>query len=1120
MDFGLGLVLSFTDNATAGINNAVNSLNQLTNTAESAMSSMNQMASLSALSVVSNQIGSSFMKAGGSILGMFSQLLGKTQEVGSDFEGFRMTLNALYGDASEAEKQIGKLLDFSIKSPFEVNDVKDMLVVLKSQGIDAFEQIQGSISNTRQESLAWLADLMAFKPDIPVQKWKLAITNFLGSGVPKVLENALDMGHIKDIVGHAIGDTAEERMQTLVELVDKKNLAGLADSLSHTWQGVASNISDAFTKLYKSIADNGVFDKLKTSFMGVAGAIMSLDNDELEALGKTLADGLNIVVTPITIVAEKVNNLITSLVHLCQTNPEIVKFGMVFAAVAGVLLVFIGVLLKVTSAMSGLTLMFMAFGQQYNSLTTLFSVGAKRILGALLPLTLALGLMYLVWKNDLFGIQSSVMTFVQNVRKAFETARSGVGGSLENLKTILSGFDTKHSFFDGLTLAIMRVMTLGKALAEGWNSYTLSEDTFLKAKELGILPLIEAIFNLKYRFDLFKQGFIQGWNNIVERVKEVIGGIVSTLNKGGIFDSLLNGVTKFMQALSNNDPDAWKKFGEIIGELTAKFLIAVVVVKTLKAVLSKVIGVFLLFKGVTGIVQKVFSLFSRLGGIFQPLLANVGTAASSVVSFFSSMVSSIQGVLSGLAAAIGAPFSAVAAIIIAIVSTIVIYAVKHWEEFKAKVLTIVTTFIKEFMDIWNSLMEGFQRIWDNLKNAISPVLDAGNNLKQKFSELLTVLGQSEGVQALLEVLSSIGEVIVSVVVPAINGIIRVVSTTLQAVWNVVVTVFNAIVNVISSVLSSIINIIGGIFDIIVGIFTGDFNKILEGVGSILTSLANVITTILTNVWNIVQSILSGIANIFSSIFTSIVNVVGGILQGLVSVVGGIMNAISTSVSSVWSGISSIVDSVMSGMSSSIQSKWNSIKNAITNAINGARDAVKSAIDKMKSFFNFNWSLPKLKLPHLSVQGTFSITPPSVPKFGIDWYAEGGVFDKPSVIGVGEAGQEAVMPIENNTKWIGTLAMMLGREMSKTSQNRLTPANTVTNNNTSTNTTSGNSRYFTNNNTANNTYEGDTDNSVVFNQGAIQINCQNASEEEALRMAKKIMEFIQRQKELKGMLVYN
>lgn len=104
------------------------------------------------------------------------------------------------------------------------------------------------------------------------------------------------------------------------------------------------------------------------------------------------------------------------------------------------------------------------------------------------------------------------------------------------------------------------------------------------------------------------------------------------------------------------------------------------------------------------------------------------------------------------------------------------------------------------------------------------------------------------------------------------------------------------------------------------------------------------------------------------------------------------------------------------------------KNLFNDAMENAKNIVKSGIDKLKSFFNFDWSLPKIKLPHFNISGSFSLNPPRIPSFSVDWYARGGVFNSPSIIGVGEAGQEAVMPLERNTGWISVLAQKVAERM--------------------------------------------------------------------------------------------
>ena len=95
--------------------------------------------------------------------------------------------------------------------------------------------------------------------------------------------------------------------------------------------------------------------------------------------------------------------------------------------------------------------------------------------------------------------------------------------------------------------------------------------------------------------------------------------------------------------------------------------------------------------------------------------------------------------------------------------------------------------------------------------------------------------------------------------------------------------------------------------------------------------------------------------------------------------------------------------------------FNAVKTAITKPIQSAVNLVKSGIGKIKSIINgAKLKLPKIKLPHFTISGKFSLNPPSIPKVGVKWYATGGIFDSPTIAGIGEAGPEAVVPLD--TLW--------------------------------------------------------------------------------------------------------
>lgn len=126
----------------------------------------------------------------------------------------------------------------------------------------------------------------------------------------------------------------------------------------------------------------------------------------------------------------------------------------------------------------------------------------------------------------------------------------------------------------------------------------------------------------------------------------------------------------------------------------------------------------------------------------------------------------------------------------------------------------------------------------------------------------------------------------------------------------------------------------------------------------------------------------------------------------------------------------------------VTGKFNEIKIAVEEKIEGARKAVSDAIDKIKGYFDFEWSLPKLKLPKIKIDGEFSLNPPKVPKFNVEWFAKGGIMTKPTVFGAvgnkllagGEAGPEAILPLNN--KYLSQIGEAIANTLNLNALNKL------------------------------------------------------------------------------------
>lgn len=327
----------------------------------------------------------------------------------------------------------------------------------------------------------------------------------------------------------------------------------------------------------------------------------------------------------------------------------------------------------------------------------------------------------------------------------------------------------------------------------------------------------------------------------------------------------------------------------------------------------------------------------------------------------------------------------------------------------------------------------------------------------------TVLGMIEPlitvVGGVIDTLSGLGDIIVGV----FTGDMDLAKAGLDLFKQGVVEIFGGLWDMVVGALDGFISGITGFFGTLIQICGIDtfVNGVIEKVSGVFDTIRNVVTVgvmliaeifsaafqiitlpfqfiwvnckdIIIQTWNEISTFIGGIVNAivgvisagFGLVKTYIITPISGAYASAVSIFEGIKSAIFSRVDGIKASAKAGFEAVKSNITgpintakSTVLSVFEGIKSGISSKINGARDVVKNAISTIKNAMDFNWKLPNLKLPHISIDGSFSLNPPSVPHFSIAWRAKGAVFDQPTIMptrlgwqGVGEAGPEAVAPI--------------------------------------------------------------------------------------------------------------
>lgn len=362
-----------------------------------------------------------------------------------------------------------------------------------------------------------------------------------------------------------------------------------------------------------------------------------------------------------------------------------------------------------------------------------------------------------------------------------------------------------------------------------------------------------------------------------------------------------------------------------------------------------------------------------------------------------------------------APYILIAAAVAAVIA-IGVLLYKNWDKIKEKALELK----EKLAEVWENIKAAISEKVESIKAAISEKLEAA---KQKVSAIFN---------SMKEVVSNAWNTICNAVQVAIMFIGQILSAAFQiitmpyrfiwenckeyvfAAWEWIKNAVSTAINAVKSVITTVMNAIKKVF-----------SAVWDAIKTVVTNRINAVKSVITTVWNAVKAVTS-------TVFNAIKSVVASVWNGIKTVVTNVMNSIKSTVTNIWNNVKTTISNVINNVKSSISSGLNSAKSTVSSVLEGIKskftsifDSVKSkvkgAIDTIKGYFNFSWKLPDLKLPHFSIDGKFSLNPPSVPKISIDWYKKAMdnpmILNSPTIFGYnaasgqflggGEAGSEVV-----------------------------------------------------------------------------------------------------------------